>query len=482
MQTPEFFALQIPEAFKNTDNNNLRMKNAVIYSLPSFNSQTVDNWRYFLPNNYFTFSQSDYGNLISINKIDQDRILYLFDRSSPFVSPGRDEIQTLDGRKVQIGDGGMFARDPREVVPTDVNYGSCQSKYAFSANQFGYFYPSEYHGRFFNFTKNLDDLARKGMHYWCKTYMPIRLYDEYPTYVKEENPLCGVGYLISFDSTYEVVYITKRDFLPKKEYKDLITWNTTKKTFEYEGTPIALRSEFFDDISWTLSYYPAEDGWGSWYDWHPDWTIQTERHFMTVKGTGIWKHNESTEKFCNFYGKDYPFEIEIVDTDGQMINMRRNVEYQLEAYHYKNKGRDKFHVLHENFDHMIVHNTEQASPPLKLIRNPETKYGANEFPRLIGNKWEVLFAKVENKYRVNQFWDAVKDRGEFTNNEFHIWVRHESGYKRVQNPLAIDLLKPEEQRKKFRHYFTKFWFAKEVSNNTRFIIKLFNIHKNNSIR
>lgn len=483
LQTTEIFSQQLPDTFRNIDNANLRMRNAVIYSLPSFNSQTVDNWRYFLPNNYFTFSQSDYGNLTAIHKIDQDRILYLFDRSSPFVSPGRDEIQTLDGRKVQVGDGGMFAKDPREAMPTDVNYGSCQSKYAFSSNQFGYFYPAEYHGRYFNFTKGLDDLAHKGMHYWHKTYMPIRLYDYFPTYPRTENPLCGVGYLMAFDSSYEKVYLTKRDYIPKSEYVDRLSYNNSKNRFEYNGAPISLLSTFFDDISWTSSYDPTEEGgFVSWHDWHPNWIIQTEKHFMTVRGTGIWKHNQTCDSYCNYYGIDYPFEIEFVDSDGQIINTRRNIEYQLEAYRYKNNCRDKFHMLNENFDHMIVHNTEQASPPLVLVPNPQTKYGANDYPRRVGNKWEVLFSKEENKYRTNQFWSSIRDRGEFTSNEFHIWVNHQSGYKRVQNPLAIDLNKPENQRAKFRHYFTRFWLAREISGNIKFFIKLINVKKQFSPR
>lgn len=483
LQTPEVLAIQLPDTFKNSDNDNLEVRNGVIYSLPSFNSQTVDNWRYFLPNNYFTFNKSDYGNLTAIQKIDQDRLLYLFDRASPFVSPGVDEIQTLDGRKVQIGDGGMFAHDPREVRPTDTNYGSCQSKYAFSSNEHGYFYPSSVHGRYFNFADGLTDVAREsGNHFWHKQYMPIRLYSYFPDYPTTENPLSGVGYLSVYDSMYETQYLCKRDFIPKKEYVNKIRWDGVNNTFRYNEVPIKLRSEYFDDISWTTSYSGGDKSYISWHDWHPDWTIQTETHFLTVKDNTIWKHNDRCDLFCNYYGIDYPFSIEVVDTDGQIVSSRRNVEYQVEVYHYKNNCLDKFHVLGENFSTLEVWNTEQASPILNLVANPQTKYGAIEYPKKNGNRWDVLFTKEEQKYRVNQFWDATKDRGEFTNNEFHLFVNHESGYKRIMNPLAFDILKPENERKKFRHYFTKFRFSKEVSGKNRFLIRLFNFKKQQSQR
>ena len=294
---------------------------------------------------------------------------------------------------------------------------------------FGYFYPSENHGRHFKFSQSLEDISRKGMYYWHKKFMPIQLYQQFPDYPKEENPISGVGYISTFDSNYEVLYLSKRDFIPKEEFKSSITYNKVKNIFEFQGIEVNLRSEYFEDISWTLSYSPGDEAFLSWYDWHPDWTIQTEKHFMSVKGNGIWKHNERWDLFSNYYGIDYPTQIEIVDSDGQIISTRRNLEYQIEAYHYRNNSRDKFHVLNQNFDSLIVHNTEQMSPALSLISNPQTKYGANDYPKKVGNRWEVLFSKEENKYRVNQFWDAVKDRGEFSLSEQHLWHNHSSGYK-----------------------------------------------------
>lgn len=480
LQTNEIFASQFRLDFDVRDNLKLRNRNAVIYSLPSFNLQAVDNWQYFLPGNYFSFSQSDFGNLTGIHKVDQDRLIYLFDRSSPFVSPGRDEIQTLDGRKVTIGDGGMFAKEPRELVPTDVNYGSCQSKYAFLSNQFGYFYPSQTQGRVFNFTKNLDDITREGLFFWAKKYMPIQLYEKYPEMPREENPLTSVGYHTVFDNNYEVIYITKRDFLPKKQYEDRIEYNPITNTFSYSGFNIDLHSHYFEDISWTLSYSPKDKAFISYHDWHPDWVIQSENHFLTVKDNGIWKHNSTCESFCEYYGNSYPFQFEYVDSDGQAISTRKSIEYFMENYHYRDSCRDRFHVLYGNFDNLMVHNTEQCSPPLHIVQHPKTKYGSIEYPKRTAQGWDILFSKREQRYRINMFWDSTRDRGEFTPYEFHIWVNSANGYTRTLNPRAIDTDKPEEQRKKFRHYFTKFLLSKEVSGSNKYIFKFFNSKKQQS--
>ena len=485
--TTEIFApIQRPD-FDPTDPIPTDQPNSVVYSLPSFNLQEVDNWQYFLPANFFSFRESDFGRLTGVHKLDQDRIIFLFSKSSPYVSMGRDFLELENsGRKITIGDGGLFAQDPREVMPTDNNYGACNSRYAFSNTHLGKYYPSERQGRIMNFTDTLDDITRQGISYWCKNYMPIILYKYFPTYPQIENPLNGVGYLSVFDSFTETIYITKRDFSPVRELANDITYDTENKTFMYEGNAISVRdSRFFTDVSWTLSYSPLDKSFVSWHDWHPDWIVQRDNHFLTIKDSGVWKHNERYDSFCNYYGTDYPFEIEFVSNSGQDIEIARSLEYILEVYHYKNFGRDRFHMHHENFSHLIVHNTEQISPLLALnymAPNPEVNlaYPQKDPTNMVG--WKILFSKEENKYRINQFWDTVKDRGEFDNQEAHLFPTDESGYRQVINPVAIDIDKPEEARKKFRHYWTKFRLIKSISGQNKFLTKLYNIKRVLSIR
>ena len=413
-----------------------------------------------------------------MHKIDEDRIMFLFSKASPFVSMGRSLLQ-LSGQTVTIGDGGLFAQDPRELMPTDNNYAACNSRYAFSNTHTGRYYPSARQGRIINYTQGLDDISREGISYWCKNYMPIFLYKYFPNYEEIENPVGGVGYLTAFDSFNETVYICKRDFSPKREYIKDITYRDNH--FYYKDKLIELRDpNYFNDISWTLSYAPGDKGFISWHDWHPDWIIQTDNHFMSVKGKGVWKHNENYESYCNYYGKTYPWTIGFVSNSGQQVETVRSIEYLLEAYHYKNGGRDRFHVLNENFDYMVVKNSEQESPVLHMVKgnaNPEQNLMYPKKRTVDNVSYDIDFHKEENKYRVNKFWDATKDRGEFTSAEVHLLATDESGYKHVVNPVAIDINKPEEQRKKFRHYWNMFLLTKSDSQSTKFISKLLNVKK-----
>lgn len=451
-----------------------RDKNALIYSLPAFKGTKIDNWQYFLPNNYFSFDQNDYGNLTTIKKLDQDRVIFLFDKSSPYVSFGQDELQTTDGRKVTIGDGGLFARTPREMQHTDVYWGNSKSKHAFVSTQFGSFYPSFSQGRILNFTGKLEEISQEGMHYWCQQYMPIKLYEYYPEYPQIENPFTGAGYFTFFDNSNKTVYITKRDFIPKANYNGKIRYDTELESFILGSRKISVRdTSYFDDISWTLSYSADNKSFVSFHDWHPDGVIQTENHFITIKGTKAYKHNERFDSFCNFYGQDFPFDLAYCSTTGKQVHIVNSIEYILEVYKYKNKGMDKFHVLNENFDKLIVYNSEQVSGFLTLVKETSSPYVNYSYPKPNDTGLDILFSKVEQKYRVNQFNDLNRDRGQSSGNEYPIWFSDSSGYKRILNPKVIDLQKPATQRKAFMHYNNFFWLSKTVSGSNKFLVKFF---------
>jgi hypothetical protein len=446
------------------------MKNALVYSLPSFqNLQTVDNWQYFLPANFYNFDTTDFGNLTGIHKLDQDRIIFLFDKSSPFISYGQDELQ-MDGtgRKIIIGDGGLFAQQPRELIPTDVNYAASQSPYAFSATQFGYLYPSQSQGRIFNYTNNLDDVSRQGASFWCETYMPIQLYETFPNYKQKENPLSRVGYLTVVDSKLETYYITKRDFSPK--FKE-ITYNAEEDQFYFKNAKIELRdSNYFKDNSWTLSYSPSSKGFVSFHDWHPDWTIQTETKFFTVEDTLILKHNDRCDSFCEFNGVEYPYSLEWCVNSALQTHILGSVEVIHEAFTYKNSCRDKI-LNSEFFDQLEVYNNEQNSGKITLIYGTDFLIQNQEYPIQKANFIEALYSHVENRFRVNQFSDITLDE-----NEFHIHLNHEDGYTREYNPKALDYQKNPEDQKLLRSNANKIRFTKNKSKNNKLITK-FNTSK-----
>lgn len=460
----------------------VHLPNSLIYSLPAFVGTASDSWEYFLPGNFYTFDQNDFGNLTTIKQLDQSRVIFLFDKSSPYVSFGTDELQTTDGRKLTIGDGGLFARPPRELQHTDVAYGNSKSRFAFVSTQYGAIYPSFSQGRIFNFTGQLDEISQQGIHYWCQQYMPIMLYKAFPTYPQNENPYYRVGYQTFFDNSSKTIYISKKDYIPNPNITGIV-YDPISDQFLWNSVKIQLTdTNYFTDVSWTLSYSPELKGFISYHDWHPDGIIQTENHFITVQGQTLWKHNERCDLYANFYGVDYPFEVEVSSTTGQLVNVLNSLEYILEAYVFKNSCMDRFQVPNANFDMMVVHNSQQTSGPLSPVLASDNPYLNIGYPQFNGNGYNILFDREEQKIRTAQFDDITRDQGTYSGNQFALWFSHPSGYKRIVNPGAIDFTKPAGQRKSFRHYTNRVWLAKTVSGAIKIIVKYINLKITHSPR
>jgi hypothetical protein len=454
---------------------NIREKNSISYSLPSFNTQGFNNWRYFLPNNYFTFDERDYGRLTGIHALDQDRVVFLFSAASPFISMGRDQLETLNGRNITIGDGGLFAQMPREMMHTDVAYGSNHDQFAFSSTQFGYFYVSRKQGKIFNLSNQLDEISRQGVHKWCAKYMPLNMEKDFPDYPFTDNPATGVGYLIAFDNVYETIYISKRDYKVKDKYKPNITFDVSSNNFLYNDISISLQdTEYFQDASWTLSYHAANKVFQSWHDWHPDDIIQEERHFISLKDNGLWKHNERCDSYNVYYGVEKPYEIEFAVSTGSAVNILQSIEFEQEAYEYRNECRDKYHNYFSTFTNATIYNSEQTSGLIEFVDTTNTKRTHYNYPLFTSNyKSTIPLVKVENKFRFNEFRDYTDDRGRNGMNQRHIFNVNSNGYERFLNPPNIDF--KQKYAPRFRHYFNKVWFAKIGDHNINLITKFSNV-------
>lgn len=148
----------------------------------------------------------------------------------------------------------------------------------------------------------------------------------------------------------------------------------------------------------------------------------------------------------------------------------------MEVYKYAPNCYDRFHVLDFNFDEAVIYNTEQVSGLLRLNLEPKNNPAALlPYPIINLNDIDILFSKVENKYRFNQFWDITADRGEFNPAaERMIWNTAANGYVRVLNPFNLNYNKNEFQRKKFRHYTNSVFLRRRVSGDRKMLVMLTN--------
>ena len=368
----------------------------VRYSLPQAEETRKDNWRVYLTNNYRDFQ----GPVTCIKSINRTGALFMMARQSPLQFMGVEELK-LDGTgaKITIGDGALFSQPLQAVVnaETSFEYGSCQNKLAVINTFYGVFWVSQDQGKVFQYGQGINDISRDGLKYWFAKYLPSELLKAFPEYPLRDNAVHGVGVHMMYDNTNEVLYICKKDYKPL--YADMEL--DGERFFRMVGgvkTYYDFNSEAFENASWTVSYDPKNKIWLSYHDWIPTMLLPSKLHFMSVNGNSIWKHNMRCDLFCNYYGVDYPFEVEFISSTGQQTASLRSIEFLMEAYKYHNNCADKFHVLDENFDQAIVYNSEQISGLLELnLKSKTNPVSMLNFPQVGPQSIKILYAKEEQK-------------------------------------------------------------------------------------
>jgi hypothetical protein len=458
-----------------------KFSNRIIYSLGADETVNKDNWLVYLHNNYHEGAGE--GNLTTVRNFSKDALIFLYDKGSPFVTMPVDTLQTDLNLKITLGDGGLFERAPQPLLFTENGYGSSQSKWSWITTQYGSFYPSQRQGRVFLFNgQSLEDISRQGMETWFKKNLPSKLLKQIPNYKHKDNPIKGVGLLSSWDNEDELYYLTKIDWRIADNRIAGTTYNEEEDLFYYNGVPFELGNSFlFEDASWTISFSPKTKTWISFHDWHPNWTISTESHFMTYKDRSLWKHNELCNSFNNYYGEQKPWELELVINNQGQTMILGNLEWNMEAFKYHDDCYSPYHVLDHNFDQVMIYNTEQNSGLLKLNKRSRNQV-FSDYPIINATSVDVEYAKVEQSYRLNQFFDLTKDRGEFSGQELEMWDWMPNGYRKVVKKNYLNYGKNQYERKKFRHNYHKVILRRTENDDVKMIFR-FNKSKNlNSFR
>lgn len=457
----------------------------VIYSLQANLEDKKDYWRIFLINNYYDFD----SRVTAFKSINRNGAIILLDKNSPLMFNAVDTLQTTSGTKITIGDGGLFSQPLQTLSNADIEFqhGSCQDRLSVINTPAGVFWMSSSQGKIFTVSEGMQPISDLGMKWWFSKYLHYFLLDQFPNYGLVGNPVVGIGCQATFDNENQIIYFSKNDYKVKEHLLDRVRYSPQKgHAFYLDNAEIELGDpRYFDNLSWTISFDPKIKAWISFHDWHPELGIANIRGFLTTKtenGIGkIWKHYNNTSKFCNYYGVDYPFEIDYISATGQAVTTTRSIEYLLECYVYDEDGIDRYEVLDYNFDKAIVYNNEQVSGNLRLNLSPKNNAPVIvNYPQIdtLTGIINILYSKEEQKYRFNQFWDFTRNRGEFQTGgilvQQPIWNTELNGYIRTLNNNNINLNKSPFERKKFRHYANHVVLIRTVSNNVKMLLKVTN--------
>lgn len=187
-----------------------------IYSLQQQDGLKRDNWRNFLPLNYYTFE----GIVTNIKSVNSSGALVLYEDFSPSQFVGVDTLKTDTGNtKITIGDGGLFANNIQSLANAEdvMEYGASISNRATLNTPYGLFYVSQKAGKVIQYgSQGLQEISSSGMKNWFLQNLPSELLKQFPNFTEYDNPVSGVAVQAIYDAQYELLYITKKDYKPKE--------------------------------------------------------------------------------------------------------------------------------------------------------------------------------------------------------------------------------------------------------------------------
>jgi hypothetical protein len=167
-------------------------------------------------------------------------------------------------------------------------------------------------------------------------------------------------------------------------------------------------TNYFKEVSWTLSYKPTEGGWNSYFTFHPNYSVPHNGFFQTgynSSSSTLWTHPLNNNSFCVFQGVYYPWVIEfpVANTAGNKI--LNSVTFDIEARRYLNQYDDVVYPQIGVTD-MYIYNSKNNSGYLTLTPQ-KTITDLKKYPKTEGDKQNIITTFEDGKQRVNYFYNRV---------------------------------------------------------------------------
>ena len=445
------------ESFNLEDYNcMIQEQNGVIYSeKDSSENQITDPFLVYKPNNKYEFPNSA-GKLVSLKGIESAQVLgrfgnqmYIFNA----VDKIRDRLTSDVAEKtIDVGIGGIFATRPLSFNKTDLGYAGTQHR-AIVSCEYGHYWVDAKRGQVFQVNPNGKDLvdissrrsdgSSTDTRNWFKNQLPFKILKGGIANLKEtdlDNPLGGLGIVMGWDSRQSRVFVTKKDYTVNPEYKGKLRF---KDGLFYKGNIIIplSNSTVFTPSHWTMAYSPITQSWISAYSFHPDYYISYNNYFQTGLNTsrdatenGLWSHGLTNKSYQVFYGKKYPWTIEIPTKQEYLSGFMRSVNYWLDVRRYRNEydfAEDRKIGFNKAWIYNNSCNTGQLNLVLEEINNRKQHI---DYPIVNNDSVDILATQYDKKWSFNYLLDRVKD----IDNNVPIWLNDSNNLGKDVNSKAMN--------------------------------------------
>lgn len=502
-----YFPLQTAYNFcSNCDNE---YPHRIIFSQQGFQEQSTDFYRNFLANSYDDI-EGNQGVITDIWKYNN--MLYIHTEQGLIQKQIQvQQLETTSGEAINLGKSDVLSAPPNEVRNNPLGYAGNQHKQALAVTEVGAFFPDAQAGKVFLVGSDIIEISENRNRNWFEENLPIKFLEQFYNLTQRDYPFQGtssnlsVGLQSTYDTRHKRFILTKRDFMLLQteilHYSEELDFDLVEGTIEGEFVFVAnsqdydngfyirngnvydpdgtdafsyfdyidiTDSDYFENLSWTISYDTLLGGWKSFHSYLPNYIYNTQSKFFSFKenNLNIWEHNIG--EFQTFYGIKYPFIIEtIFPMDQITTNVSSSIDYLSNISEYNSVLKEWKEVNFDTFNKAIFYTSNQSTGLLNLI----IKNNADPFASILNTPNSILVNKKEKTWSLNNFRNNVINENEPLFSKSWNDIKTNYFIDKVSNQSIIDYNKSLFTKDKLRDKFIAARFIYDNPNNRKLIYK-----------
>lgn len=456
--------------------------NGVIWSVKDVSENGMtDPWLSYKPMDYHEFKTS-FGRLVSLKGIESEQVLARFENQVALYNAIDILAERTSANNSELGTGGLFASRGIEYNSTDLGYSGTQSRDMVSC-EFGHFWVDLRRGQVFKVDSNGRNLQEvtPGLRNWFKEHLQMKILrsnifnedtNDYLSYRDIDNKFMGIGLSLGWDNRFKRVMITKRDYIPVGDPSE---YSFKGGDFYRNGEVVRVQDPaHFTDVSFTVTYNCLAGEWKSYMSYTPDYYIERQHYMQSGlnyaaddRMVGLWSHGLTNQSYQVFYGKLYPFIVEVPIREQFVKKMLTDVRYRMDARRYQDEvNYQKMRTV--GFDKLYVYNDTDNSGELDLVMaNKDDMYQQVRYPVTAEDHREILATEDNGEVSINDFFNEVKDN---TNN-IPVWIKDVNDIDREIDQRAIDYHRPWRDRLRGDWFLAR--FINSVESRFKMIVRWF---------
>lgn len=428
----------------------------------------IDNWIVFRPNDYFDFPPAN-GRVIGLDGIEEEKVLVRFENTTKIFNAY--DVLSTDFKEVQIGNEGLFKTRPREFASTSLGYGGSQHT-DLQSTEFGHLWVDAKRGSIFNLGSagsSLKDITVEEVRNWFKENLPFQIKKDFPEITEKDldNNFKGIGLHLSFDKRFNRLFITKLDY--KSLNKNTVYNTDTKEFYVGQDRVLPTNKKYFCNKSWTISYNLLTHRW-IYHSFTPNFYVDNIEYFQSgLNGeiSTLWSHNVTNKSYQVYYGKLYPFIVEIPSEAMIENGILNHVLYDSEAIRYHNQY-DYVYDRTLTFNKAQIYNERQCTGEMDLIvRDENNLHDMVSYPKVFNNRQKILITNLNNQWFFNQFWDVVNTQ----KGNIPFYVNKCNNAEKVLNLDALNYYKSDFSKQPIRGKQTKIRLIQDAISTHKLILR-----------